>query len=436
MAPPASSTIAENVYAVTQSSPGRYRALSVDRRRFTEEHRIEPSRDPSALVFSSNGALVEGTELLVLDEAGAPLPEGQVGELALRGRYRFSGYFRRDDLTARAMTEGGWYKTGDLGFVHEGEVFVTGQKDYIVLKGRNYYPTDIEEVVGRVEGIAPGRVVAFGLPNEESGTEKLILLAEAKEGSTEHEKKLALKVRAAVSLEMDCTPGDVRIVPSRSLMGTRPLASWRAGTTGTATCSPWRGRRAPEPMFDTLPFYAAVLVAALISAGLPKERVRARALLLSLVSLGILRAVAEVAVEAAPLPGGGRRLGYGRRLAGPQGERGAPLHHLRAAVRAHRGALVRRQAGARRRLAAPVHLRRLLVLLRQGLDLNQGRARPARRAPRAARGAGLLACSSPPTWPGRCTCSTSSTRRCASPSLRTRRAWSTRCSGSRSASSR
>src|SRR6185503_5649210 len=125
----------------------------------------------------------------------------------------------REELTAEALTADGWYRTGDLGFVHQGEVFVTGRKkDLLIIKGRNYYPSDIEDVVSKVEGIAPGRVVAFGLPDEESGTEKLVILAETREGATEHEKKLLLKIRSAVSLEMDCTPGDVRIVPARWLV--------------------------------------------------------------------------------------------------------------------------------------------------------------------------------------------------------------------------
>jgi acyl-CoA synthetase (AMP-forming)/AMP-acid ligase II len=216
----ASYAMAENVFAVTQSLPGAYRVLSIDRAAFAEGHRVVPSAAPDALSFVSNGAPVSSTQVSVRDGSGAELPEDVVGELTLRGDHRFSGYFRRDDLTAQAMTADGWYRTGDLGFVHQGEVYVTGRKkDLIIIKGRNYYPGDVEAVVAGVEGVAAGRVVAFGLPDEEAGTEKLVILAEPREELPAPEgKRLALRIRNAVSVELDCTPGDVRVVPPRWLV--------------------------------------------------------------------------------------------------------------------------------------------------------------------------------------------------------------------------
>jgi acyl-CoA synthetase (AMP-forming)/AMP-acid ligase II len=216
----ASYAMAENVFAVSQSLPGKYRVLSVDRRAFTEEHRVIPS-DESGLSFVSNGTPIASTEVRVLAaDSESPSPPDTVGEIALRGVHCFSGYFRRDDLTSQAMTADGFYRTGDLGFLHEGEVFVTGRKkDLLILKGKNHYPADIEDVVARVDGVAAGRVVAFGLADEEAGTEKLVILAEPRDELSEMEgKRLALKIRNAVSIELDATPGDVRVVPPRWLV--------------------------------------------------------------------------------------------------------------------------------------------------------------------------------------------------------------------------
>lgn len=211
--------MAENVFAVTQSRAGGYRVLGVNRRLFREEHRVEADESDAALAFVSNGTPVEGTEVAVMDERGRAMPEGFVGELAIRGEYLFSGYFRREDLTREALTAGGWYKTGDLGFVLDAEVYVTGRKkDLIIVQGRNFYPADVERVVGAVEGVTPGRVVVFGLANEKTGTEGLIVLAESEETEGEHARRLALRIRNAVAQELDCTPQDVRVVPPRWLV--------------------------------------------------------------------------------------------------------------------------------------------------------------------------------------------------------------------------
>ena len=215
----ASYAMAENVFAVTQSRAGEYRVLGVNRRLFREEHRVETDDGEGALAFASNGTPVEGTEVSVIDERGRAMPEGNVGELAIRGEYLFSGYFRREDLTREALTADGWYKTGDLGFVREGEVYVTGRKkDLIIVQGRNFYPADVERVVASVEGVTPGRVVVFGIANEKTGTEGLILLAESEEFEGGPARRLALRIRNAVAQELDCTPQDVRVVPPRWLV--------------------------------------------------------------------------------------------------------------------------------------------------------------------------------------------------------------------------
>ncbi|HYH42799.1 MAG TPA: AMP-binding protein [Burkholderiales bacterium] len=215
----ASYAMAENVFAVTQSLPGEYRELAVNRQTFMSEHRAQRSDKPDALTFVSNGRVLQGTEVAVADDAGGFLEPGCVGELWVRGIHRFSEYFGRADLTASAMTEHGWYRTGDLGFVFENELYVTGRKkELLIIQGRNFYPADIEDVVGRIEGVAPGRVVAFGIADEASGTERLTILAEADNPAPGSEKRLALTVRNRVAQELDCTPGDVRIVPSRWLI--------------------------------------------------------------------------------------------------------------------------------------------------------------------------------------------------------------------------
>ena len=208
--------MAENVYAVSQSLPGRQSVLGIDRRIFIDQHRIVPVAGNDAMALVSNGPVVDGTEVATLDDADQILGPGYVGQLAIRGDYLFSGYFRREDETARAMTADGWFRTGDLGFVHDGELYVTGRlKDLVIVQGRNFYPGDIEAVVGRIDCVVSGRVVAFGVPDEFLGTEKLVILAEETDSPINSSNETVREIRRRVAQELDCVPGVVRIVPAR-----------------------------------------------------------------------------------------------------------------------------------------------------------------------------------------------------------------------------
>lgn len=212
----ASYAMAENVYAVTQSAPGRAKTLSVDADAF-KDHRVVAREGEGCRIFASNGSVVDGTELCIRTPDGSDRTDGGVGEILIRGDYLFSGYLERDDLTAAVMTPDGWYRTGDLGFVHEGEVYVTGRsKDLIIIQGRNFYPADFEEVAVGVAGVKPGRAVAFGVADERTGTEGLVILVEGEEGVDG--RRLALAIRKRIAQEFDCTPRDVKAVPDRWLI--------------------------------------------------------------------------------------------------------------------------------------------------------------------------------------------------------------------------
>lgn len=217
----ASYAMAENVFAATQSQPGSIRELAVDRNAFTDDHLAVPAEAGAAggMVFVSSGKPLSTTEIRICDGDGGLLGDGAVGEIWLRGAHRFSGYYGNAELTRSAIDSEGWYKTGDLGFFHESELFVTGRsKDLIIIQGRNFYPGDIERSVGEIEGIAEGRVVAFGLSDETTGTEQLIVLAEAAATGAVDPRMLALRMRNCVAQEFNCTPADARIVPPRWLV--------------------------------------------------------------------------------------------------------------------------------------------------------------------------------------------------------------------------
>ncbi|MFN3984814.1 MAG: AMP-binding protein, partial [Rhodocyclaceae bacterium] len=102
------------------------------------------------------------------------LAEGEVGEIWANGPSIAQGYWRRPEESALSFVERDgrrWLRTGDLGFVHQGELFITGRlKDLIILRGQNVYPQDIERAIeAEVEAVRKGRVAAFAVPLPEGG---------------------------------------------------------------------------------------------------------------------------------------------------------------------------------------------------------------------------------------------------------------------------
>ena len=172
--------MAENVFAVTQSGIDLPVTVDeIDRDLFQEQRVAQPVSDgrPSIKMLSAGRAL-PNVAVQILGSDGAPLPERHVGEIALRSDCMLSGYYRRPDETAKAFLDG-WYLTGDLGYLANGELYVSGRKkDLIIVGGKNIYPQDIEQLAMQVPGVHPGRVVAFGIFNEDLGTEDVVLVAE------------------------------------------------------------------------------------------------------------------------------------------------------------------------------------------------------------------------------------------------------------------
>src|SRR5260370_40590434 len=93
-----------------------------------------------------------------------------------------------------------WVNSGDRAYRADGEIYVTGRvKDIIIKGGRNLYPHEVEELAARADGIRKGCIVAFGLTDESSGTEKLVVVAETREGDAARRAALASEVTGLVS---------------------------------------------------------------------------------------------------------------------------------------------------------------------------------------------------------------------------------------------
>jgi acyl-CoA synthetase (AMP-forming)/AMP-acid ligase II len=215
--------MAETVFAVSQTEIGQpVRVDAVDRQALNSERVARPSESDSQSIQQvlSAGFPIEGMEVQVFDKQRQPLPERHVGELAVRTSYMLTEYHRRPDATEDAF-HGTWYLTGDMGYLAEGEVFVLGRKkDLIIVGGRNVYPRDLETLVNTVEGVHPGRVVAFGIPNPQRGTEDVGIVAEVEGQDKEDHKAVSAAVRRIVAQGTDVSVRYVELVPRGWLVKT------------------------------------------------------------------------------------------------------------------------------------------------------------------------------------------------------------------------
>ncbi len=193
--------MAENVFAVTQSDPGRPPQFEdVDREAFASQGTAQPAAPGvDVLRLMSSGRPIDNTEVRILDSKHRTVSEGMVGEIALRSNCMLTGYYHRADATREALFEG-WYLTGDYGYMRRGEVYVTGRKkDMIIVGGKNVYPQDLESLSYEVPGVHAGRSVAFGLFNEESGTEDVVMVAEADTEDPHEQARVADLIRQLVT---------------------------------------------------------------------------------------------------------------------------------------------------------------------------------------------------------------------------------------------
>ncbi|MCH8171445.1 MAG: AMP-binding protein [Bacteroidetes bacterium] len=210
--------MAEVTFLATQSPPGEIlKKLNVNRQKLSQGivEIIEGEENTRDCV--SSGKVIDGCEIIIIDEEGSEVKEGYVGELLIKSVSLFDGYRNYPEKTA-AVLKDGWYYSGDYGFCHEGYYYIIGRKkDIIIVAGNNVYPEDVEDLVSHVKGVVPGRVVAFGEYDEEIGSEQISVVAETKIIEEEGRKKLKLDIIIAGMTE-DINIKKVYLVPSRWLI--------------------------------------------------------------------------------------------------------------------------------------------------------------------------------------------------------------------------
>jgi fatty-acyl-CoA synthase len=145
------------------------RTEEVDVGRLRDERvAVAPGPGATSRAFAICGRVLPDHQMEIRDDAGAALPDGHVGQIFVRGPSLMQGYYGNPEETARTLSADGWLDTGDLGYMRDGEVVITGrEKDLIIINGRNIWPQDIEWTIeSNTDGAKEGSVAAFQLADE------------------------------------------------------------------------------------------------------------------------------------------------------------------------------------------------------------------------------------------------------------------------------
>lgn len=174
------------------------------------------AEDREARAMAICGRALPEHMLEARDEKGRVLPDRRIGRIFVRGPSVMAGYFNQPEATAAVLGEDGWLDTGDLGYMLDGELVITGRaKDLIIVNGRNIWPQDLEWAVEALPGLRRGDVAAFAVADE-AGADEVVVLVQARLLDVEARDRLRRAVEAAVREQaaIDCR---VVLVPPHAL---------------------------------------------------------------------------------------------------------------------------------------------------------------------------------------------------------------------------
>jgi fatty-acyl-CoA synthase len=209
--------MAEATLAMSFSRLGEpFRTDRIDQERYHEGREAAPSANGVATMeVVCCGRTFPGHELSIQDEDGRILPDRHVGEICFRGPSVTAGYWNNPVATRAAGLgrPGGWLRTGDLGYIVDGEVYVSGRlKDILIVNGRNYYPQRIEWAVEELHGVRRGSTVVFSRPGKAS--EEVVVAVETRDREPD---KLRAAIVGKVSEDLQLAVADVALVPPGSI---------------------------------------------------------------------------------------------------------------------------------------------------------------------------------------------------------------------------
>ena len=206
--------MAENTFAMSVSDNEKLKFLSIDYDVLKRENKIAVLN--GGFKIASAGKPLKNTQIKIVSDNKENLPEKEIGEILIRSDCILDEYHNNPEANDGSFYKK-WFITGDLGFIYNDELYVTGRKkELIIVAGENIYPQDIEQIINDEEYFIKGRNVVFGFEDLRLGTEKIIILAEVQYENQDHIDLFDLKTK--IFSQLNISVSDIILLPPRTLL--------------------------------------------------------------------------------------------------------------------------------------------------------------------------------------------------------------------------
>ncbi|HEX8305966.1 MAG TPA: SDR family NAD(P)-dependent oxidoreductase, partial [Jatrophihabitans sp.] len=162
-----------------------------------------PPGTPQTVSICDVGAPIPGVALRIVDDQGTLLPEGRVGRLHVSGTTILQQYLHNEPANAASFTGDGWFDTGDLGFLRDGRLFLSGRKKHMVIvNGVNYPAHEVEAVIERVPGVRPACTVVCAMRDEADDTDSIVVFFVPAEDAAGELQRLLSEIAGTLAADL------------------------------------------------------------------------------------------------------------------------------------------------------------------------------------------------------------------------------------------